>query len=203
MSKNCDIRSEASPVYTSSLILSMFAPTLLSFLVSLRLSSHIYSHALLILVKFNCPMLSLKAFEKFQQQNKQECIPVGCVPPACWPYPSMHCRGYLPRGVYLPGGCTCQGVYLTRGCTCQKGVYLPAGCTCQGGVLAQEGVHAGGVTCPGEVPAQVLSPVNRMTDRCKNITLRVQLPTEANFLKAFNVNIILNCQLCFICGKLE
>ena len=33
---------------------------------------------------------------------KQECIPVGCVPPACWPYPSMHCLGgCLPRGVQV------------------------------------------------------------------------------------------------------
>ena len=23
--------------------------------------------------------------------KKQDCIPVGCVPTACWPYPSMHC----------------------------------------------------------------------------------------------------------------
>ena len=29
----------------------------------------------------------------------------------------------------------------------------------------------GGVPGPGGVPAQVLPPVNRMTDRCKNITL--------------------------------
>ena len=41
---------------------------------------------------------------------------------------------YLPRGVYLPGGCTCPvwGVYLPGGCTCQ-GVYLPGGCICLGG----------------------------------------------------------------------
>ena len=70
LSKNFDIRSKASPIYTSSLIMSMCVPTLLSFLVSLRLSSPSYSHSLLILVKFRCPILSLKAFEKFQQQNK-------------------------------------------------------------------------------------------------------------------------------------
>ena len=46
----------------------------------------------------------------------QECIPAGCVPPACWPYPSMHCTGVcvhpsmhwalgcLPRGVPAQGG---------------------------------------------------------------------------------------------------
>ena len=54
----------------------------------------------------------------------QECIPVGCVPPAYWSYPSMHCGGgctflggcTCPVGcrVYLPGGCTCPGVYLPR-----------------------------------------------------------------------------------------
>ena len=36
--------------------------------------------------------------------SKQECIPVGCVPPACWLYPSMLC----PRGGVCPGG-VCPG----------------------------------------------------------------------------------------------
>ena len=35
----------------------------------------------------------------------------------------------------------------------------------------QGGVPAHGVSLPGGVLAQVLPPVNRMTDRCKNITL--------------------------------
>ena len=106
--------------------------------------------------------------------------------------PSMHCSGggcvsarevYLPkggvpaRGCTCPVECTCLGVYLPRGCTCQGGVpargctcwgYLPGGCTCQrGGVPARESVYL-----PRGVPVQVLAPsVNRMTDRCKNITL--------------------------------
>ena len=54
----------------------------------------------------------------------------------------------------IPVGCVpAWGVFLPRG------VYLPGG------------VPAGGVYLPGGVPAQVLPPVNRMTDRCKNITL--------------------------------
>ena len=56
-------------------------------------------------------------------------------------------RGCTCLGVYLPGGCTCTGY------TC-LGVYLPTGVPTQGGV-----------------PVQVLPPVNRMTDRCQNITL--------------------------------
>ena len=66
--------------------------------------------------------------------------------------------GVPAQGVYLPGGvpaswCTCLGVYLLGGCTCTGGV--PArGCTCPEGC-----------TCPGT------PTVNRMTDRCKNITL--------------------------------
>ena len=38
---------------------------------------------------------------KAHSHREQECIPVGCVPPACWPYPSMH---YAEGGV-CPGGC--------------------------------------------------------------------------------------------------
>ena len=46
----------------------------------------------------------------YQYFYVQVCIPVGCVPPACWPYPSMHCtggcltRGCLPRRV-CPSAC--------------------------------------------------------------------------------------------------
>ena len=80
---------------------------------------------------------ALKGGPCLQKYPGQECIPVGCVPPTCWPYPSMHCgrEGYLPRRVY----------------------YLPRGCTCPGGYLP------GGVPAWGCVPAQVLPPVDRQT----------------------------------------
>ena len=102
---------------------------------------------------------------------------------------------YLPMGctclgVYLPwGGCTCLGVYLPGWCTCLRGVYLPGGCTCLGVYLPGWCTCLRGCTCPGGVPAPGVvyllgvrvcipacteadtPPVNRMTDRCKNITL--------------------------------
>ena len=46
---------------------------------------------------------------------KQECIPVGCVPPACCPYLPAYTApwGVYLVGVYLPGGVPAQGrVYL-------------------------------------------------------------------------------------------
>ena len=66
-----------------------------------------------------------KIFAKKYMNKKKECIPVGCVPPACCPYLPA-CTG--PRGVYpVLGGCACPrgvclfwevylvlGVYLTR-----------------------------------------------------------------------------------------
>ena len=59
------------------------------------------------------------------------CTWLGCVP--AWGVPA---RGmYLPREMYLPGGCTYWG-------------YLPGGCTCLGGVPAQ------GVYLPGSLPTQ-------------------------------------------------
>ena len=82
-------------------------------------------------------------------------------------YPSMYCSGvYLvPGGVPGPGG-----VY-----TWSQGVVPgPGGCTWSGGVPCPgEGTWFWGVYLVlGGVPAQVLPhPVNRMTDRCKNITL--------------------------------
>ena len=57
-----------------------------------------------------------------------------------------------------------QGVYLSGG-------YLPGVSTCLG------------VYLPG-VPAQVLPPVNRMTDRCKNITL-----PQTSFVGSKNVRV--------------
>ena len=47
-------------------------------------------------------------FAKIKFIQEQECIPVECVPSACWPYPSMHCAGGVSarwvsargRGVY-------------------------------------------------------------------------------------------------------
>ena len=92
-------------------------------------------------------------------KNKQECIPVGCVPPACWSYPSMHCMAgcvsqhALGRGVSA-WGVSAQGVfawgYLPRGWLPWGGVCLWSG----GGVSAGEGlpggclplVHWGGVS---------------------------------------------------------
>ena len=71
------------------------------------------------------------------------------------------------------GGVPGPGVYLVPG-----GVPGPGGggwdCTWSRGVYLVTGGYtwSGGVPGPGGgVPAQVLPPVNRMTDRCKNITL--------------------------------
>ena len=101
--------------------------------------------------------------------SKQECIPVRCVLPTCWLYPTMHCRGvylpggYLPLGgqVYLPRGFL-PGDVSAGGCTCLGGVPawgVPARrCTCLGGVpvggVPTCGVYLpGGCTCLGGVPA--------------------------------------------------
>ena len=39
-----------------------------------------------------------KVFLSEWKSFQQGCIPVGYILPACWPYPSMHCGGCLPRG---------------------------------------------------------------------------------------------------------
>ena len=100
----------------------------------------------------------------------------GCTCPGggcTWPGRGCTCPGgYLPRRVPAWGGLPAQGVYLPRGVYLRGGCTCPRGCTCQGGVPAQGGgVPAQGCVPAGGVPAQVLPPVNRMTDRCKNITL--------------------------------
>ena len=116
---------------------------------------------------------------------RMHCSGRGCTSPgSVCTYPGVPAWGRVPgreRGVPEWGsGVPARGVYLPRGCTC-LGIYLPGGCTCLGGASAWEciclwGVYLSGVYLPGRctfpggvpaggVPAQVLSPVNRMTDR--------------------------------------
>ena len=135
------------------------------------LQAIISSFRLLVLHVYN---FLIKRFKQYRFYiTYQEYIPVGCVPPACWPYPSMHWWGVCT----CPGECTCLGVYLPRGCTCLGGVpaqrgYLPGGCTCPGGctwpgsVPARGGVPARGVYLPRSPP-----PREQNDSRCKNITL--------------------------------
>ena len=70
------------------------------------------------------------------------------------------------------------GVYLVRGCTWSGGCNWSQGCVSGLGVYLVQGVPGlggapgpGGCTWSGGYYAQVLPPWNRMTDRCKNITL--------------------------------
>ena len=73
----------------------------------------------------------------------------------------------------LPGGCAYQGGVPTRGVYLSGGVPARGG-ACRGGSVPAQGgcVPARGGLLLGGVPAGgCLPPVNRMTDRCKNITL--------------------------------
>ena len=82
----------------------------------------------------------------FQTQIKQECIPVGCVPPTCCPYLPA-CTA--PReGVHAHGGFTCLG----------------GPCPGEGGVPAQGGTCLGGYVLP-PLRTEVL------THATENITL--------------------------------
>ena len=93
-----------------------------------------------------------------------------------------------PRGVPGPGVSAPRGVCSWGGVPGPGGCLLPGGCLALGGVPSLEGclvlgvcvcllwgVCSRGVSAPGGVPGaggcQVLPPVNRMTNRCKNITL--------------------------------
>ena len=106
--------------------------------------------------------LQLKAtFTLSESTSKQECIPVGCVPAAHWPYDG---EGESPCwGASLPGGSPCQEV----GSPCWGYPYwgvLPGG----------GGLPAGGVGVSllgGGFSLLETSPVDRIIDMSKNITL--------------------------------
>ena len=85
-------------------------------------------------------------------------------------------KGMSALGVSAPGG-VCSG-----GIVSAVGVSAPRGMPAQGGVCSGGGICSGGVSAPRVVSASGgcgipacteadTPPVNRMTDRCKNITL--------------------------------
>ena len=138
----------------------------------------------LLSVRNNCTLSNCRL--------KQDCIPIGCVPPARWPYlPACSVAGGGTWGVYLvgmggylvrggvpgPGGYLVWGVYLVLGgvpgpggCTWSWGVYLV-----RGGVLGPRGGAPGPGGCTwsrGVYLVRYSPPVDRITDACKNITLR-------------------------------
>ena len=89
---------------------------------------------------------------------KQDCIPVGCVPPAHWPYlPACSARG---RGVSAWGGVCSQGGAPGPGGVCSGG-----GGVCSGGMSAPRGVCLlrGGVPGPGGYLVRYSPPVDRHT----------------------------------------
>ena len=133
--------------------------------------------------------------------RKQDCIPVGCVPPARRPY----LTGPGGVGGTWSGGCTWSwGLYLVPG-----GVPGHSGCTWSGGVyLVRGGVLVQGVyLVPGEAPGpggylvRYSPPVNRMTNRCKilpcpKLRLRAVIISELHVRCTKNMwwSILMYCQ---------
>ena len=94
-------------------------------------------------------------------QMEQGCIPVGCVLPACCLYlPACTVQG----GVCYLGVCS-QGRCLRLGGVCYQGVSAPGGCLLPGGRCLLQG---GGYS---RYALRQTPPVDRMTNRYKNITL--------------------------------
>ena len=102
--------------------------------------------------------------------RKVECIPVGCVPAARWPYAGV-CfpGGCLVRGGSAPrGGCLVRGVCSRR--VSGRGVWSGGVCSwggsVPGGGLVWGGSGPGGVSAPGGISQHALRqtpPVDRQT----------------------------------------
>ena len=90
---------------------------------------------------------------------QQECIPVGCLPPAQWLSGGCLVPGGLLRGVWSRGVSGPRGVVCSVGCLLLGGGWvwslggcclLPGGCVCSWGVCAPGGVlWGGGCLLPG------------------------------------------------------
>ena len=73
-------------------------------------------------------------------------------------------------GFSIQGGSPSRGVLHLGGFSIQGGVLHPGGFSIGGGCLLWGGLHARGGLAR-RTPPPTPPPVNRMTDRCKNITL--------------------------------
>ena len=60
--------------------------------------------------------------------NKQECIPLGCIPSAAVAISGggVSAYGGVRPGGCLPRGCVCPGRCLPMGCVCLEGMCIPA-----------------------------------------------------------------------------
>ena len=112
----------------------------LSHMIRIIITSIQAVHYFIVYFMFSCYMIYVKYLEikfsslvntKTKNNNKQECIPVGCVPPACYPYLPVctDLEGLPAGGIYLPRGVPAR-VYLPWGWGICLGV---GGCTCPGG----------------------------------------------------------------------
>ena len=80
---------------------------------------------------------------------------------------TVHCRGRLPRLGVCPGGCLPRGC-LPKGVCLGEGVCLGSAWGCLSrGCLPGGCLPRGLYTLPGP---KADTPLNRITDRCKNIT---------------------------------
>ena len=104
---------------------------------------------------------------------QQECIPVGCIPSAAAAVSREGGVWSGRGGVCVPGpgkeGVLQGGVCSWRGVCLLSGGVRSGGCVCSGGVSAPRVIPAGTEAAP--------PPVDRMTDRCKNITFATSLRT--------------------------
>ena len=124
------------------------------------------------------------------QQNKQVCIPVGCVPPAslvCWgggglcPGGSLSEESLVRRVSVYVGRCP-GGGSLFKGGLCPGGLCL--GVSVRGGVV--QGLSAQGVSVTETYTPP--SPVDRMTHTCVNSTVRFAGGNQKKWLPAINMN---------------
>ena len=120
--------------------------------------------------KLSIAFSQLHLIKQIYYKIGQECIPVGCVPADRWPYSGVCCSG----GCLVLGGVWSWGGVWSRGVSGPRGVWSRGGLVPGGsgpGGLVQGGLVPGGVWSSGGVCWSETPPVNRMTNRCKNITL--------------------------------
>ena len=108
--------------------------------------------------------------------RRQECIPVGWVPAARWPYAGVCLLGGMSAlgGCLLPGGVCSGGASALGGVSANRGVSALGGVCSWGVCLLLGGCLLWGVSAQGVYPCMHWgrNPSPRgQTDACENITL--------------------------------
>ena len=128
----------------------------------------------------------------------QDCIPVGCVLPARWPYLSTYSAlggGCFP-GVCFPGGVLPGGCVLTRGDVLPRGCFRGEGCASWGGYPSMHWGRPPPLWTEWQPGAKILSCPKLYHPKVSTTDLKINLISKLYCVISLQVWLMLQKPLC-------